>query len=305
MRTFNFKEFEGYKFNCDTKESNIGFKHLCEVSKDNETILTTEVHWGNRTWESYLYESVLTDAKSKLQDIIEGKITPKYNTDFLCALANQGIIYDYGYIGDDTEPTIFFDGWSQVEGYKKFNSETNEWEVVEPSPYAKLIELAKQGKLKEDIAYTLLNIEYAFTDEYWMCEDCGKWFNSTYGEIQYIEETGECLCEDCMSDNDDVIDSKIESAISDFQKAVPVCIEDSALEVRGYEKVIEDLSCSGYQWGEKRFGYNYLDFDLMKDVCYNYGGFPKLTSVQQFDAIFDLWFPSDVIDDVKEELGIE
>lgn len=162
-KVFTDEKFEGFEFRCETTSANVGFKHVCKVyDKNNNEIdkAKSVVNWGNRTWEAYQYASVFEQSKSLLADILEGIKKPEINTDFLNTLANYEYINDYGLLQDSDEYVILMDSWSQVEGsdereYKEGEGMIKTGRFIK-SVYAKLIDLANEGRLKQDITYTLL-----------------------------------------------------------------------------------------------------------------------------------------------------
>ena len=79
MTVFTDEKFAGYEFRCTTTSANTGFKHVCEVYKDNEPIeeCKSVVNWGNRTWEPYQYASVLESAKDRLTDLLDTFLSTK------------------------------------------------------------------------------------------------------------------------------------------------------------------------------------------------------------------------------------
>ena len=311
-QVFTDEKFTGYTFECTSKSANTGFYHICTViDNTGNEVLTTKQHWINRTWESYPFQTVFESAKAELENKLAGTKETKeeYDTDFLYTLANEGYIRDYGYTDND-ELIIVFDSWSEVEG-------EDEREYVEgkgmiktgnfkKSVYAKLRELADKDLLKPSINKTIKEVEYVFSDSYMQCDDCGKWICSEYGDIRYYEELDMCLCSEC-SNSSDYIENFIESAKGDFRKAISVEVDDDLIENLGYEKLDpnKDFSTRMSQWGESSWGCHNTPIAQVEDLCQTYGGFAKLTYVGQFDAEYQLYFPSETVNEAREEFGVE
>ena len=171
MTVFTDENFKGYEFRCTSASANTGFKHICEVYKNNEPVdsCLSVVNWGNRTWESFQYATVLQDSKDKLQNLLDGIKKPEIDYAFLSKLVEQDIITDYGEL-EDGETVIMFDTWEQVEGREERTYVEGEGMVKTgnffKSSYAKLRELAEKGLLKPSVQLTIANVEYVFTDQF-------------------------------------------------------------------------------------------------------------------------------------------
>lgn len=287
-----FKDYKGntgYTFSCETKNAPVGFKHVCLVwdNNKNEEVLTTSITYGNRTWESFMYQSVL----DKAADELTKKLTPKgeneyIDTNFLDILCYHEYMSEYGIYGDTDD-----------EYFLILNDEREE-EI-----YLKLVELAKQGRLKPQLNYTMLNVDYGFTDSYVKCEECGKIYNNDYGEIEFIDELGQFFCINCATSNEEVVRIKIENAQEDFRNAVPVMYDDTDMETFGFTKINESsLSCAVSQWGERSpFAVN-ITIEEAMSLCERYNGFAKLDNVQQFDTLFSIYVPDEEAEEATKEL---
>ena len=310
MMKFTDEKFTGYTFNCYSQSANTGFYHVCVVkdSNDNE-VLTSKVHYINRTWESYTFQTVFEQAKSELQEKLDGVTKEEYDTDFLNTLANEDYITDYGEL-ENGELVIMFDSWSQVEGEDEREYVEGEGMVKTgkyiKSVYAKLRELAEKDLLKPSINKTIKEVEYVFTDSYARCDECGKIFSTEYGELTWVESEDQYLCSDCLN-SEYHIEALIEEAKEDFHKAIKVEIDEELIENLGYEKLDseKDFSTRMSQWGEASWGCYDTPISVVEDLCKTYGGFAKLTGVHQFDAEYTLYFPSETVDEARAEFGIE
>ena len=302
---FTDEKFQGYEFRCESTSANVGFKHVCKVfDKNNNEVDKAKsiINWGNRTWESYLYESVFEQSKSLLADILSGKNEnkPKINTDFLNTLANYMYISDYGLLGDSDEYVILMDSWRQVEGY-------DEREYIEgqgmvktgkfiKSVYAKLIDLAKEGRLKADINYTLLNTDYVFTDEYCRCYNCGRIFNTQYGELTVVDY--ELLCDDCIADSEDAIDTLINEAKDDFKKALKPTVNQDSISELGYSLVTSET----FSFERDFWGATYMTPEYADDFIHKYDGFIQIYEVAQFVCPFQIWVADDCLENAQAEI---
>lgn len=57
-----------YRFENVARNTHSGFKHTTEVFRDGRYIKNRTVHYINRTWESYRFQSVMRNAISDLMD---------------------------------------------------------------------------------------------------------------------------------------------------------------------------------------------------------------------------------------------
>ena len=304
MLKFTDGNFAGYTFNCTSESANVGFYHVCVVKdSNNNEVLTTKVHWINRTWESYQYQSAFEQAKAELQKKLDGVTKKEYDIEFLNTLANEGYIYDYGEL-ENGELVIMFDSWSEVRG--KYHWEGNEIIIDKPSVYQKLVDLAEKDLLKPSINKTIKEVEYVFTDSYARCDECGRIFSTEYGELTWVDSECMYLCDDCLNDGSH-IEALIEEAKEDFKKAVKVGINDDLIEELGYEKLDseKDFSTRMSDWGEASWGCYDTPIAQVEDLCKTYGGFAKLTGVHQFDAEYTLYFPSETVDLARAEFGLK
>ena len=309
MQLFTDENFSGYEFRCYSTSANTGFKHVCDVYKDNTLIpdCTSIVNWGNRTWESYQYATVLQDSKDRLQDFLSGVKKPEIDYDFLRALVNMDIIHDYGEF-ETGETVILMDSWSQVEGDSHYEDEYDEegnyksyHKVIDnPSPYHKLYELAQKGLLKPEYNSTILNIDYVFTDEYEKCWECGTVHNTQYGDLTYVEEEGLLLCDKCIN-SPDRVEVLIESAKDDFRKALKPTVDQSIIESLGYTLVTDET----FSFDREFWGATYMTEDYADDFIHRYNGFIQIYEVAQFVVPFQIWVPNDQLEKAQEEINSE
>ena len=304
MTVFTDEKFEGYEFRCEITSANVGFKHVCRVyDKNNKEVEKAKsvVNWGNRTWEAYQYASVFEQSKELLADILEGAKKPEINTNFLNTLANYGYINDYGLLGDSDEYVILMDSWDQVEG-------SDEREYVEgkgmvktgrfnKSVYAKLIDLANEGRLKQDITYTLLNTDYVFTDEYCRCYNCGRVFNLQYGEL--TEVNYELLCDNCIADSTEAIESLIDEAKEDFRKALKPTVNQDTISSLGYSLVTDET----FSFDREFWGATYISKDYVAEFIEKYNGFVQIYEVAQFVTPFQIWVANDMLEQAQAEIN--
>lgn len=302
MQVFTDENFTGYEFRCYSASANVGFKHICDVYKDNNIVpdCTSIVNWGNRTWESYQYATVFENSKDRLQNLLDGHEKPEIDYDFLNRLANDGIITDYGEL-ENGETVILFDTWSQVEGedereYKEGEGMVKTGNFIK-SPYAKLRELAERGLLKPSVQSTIINVEYVFTDQYMRCDDCGKIFDYTYGELTWVESESMMLCDKCIS-SEYYIKNLIEEAKDDFRKALKPTVDQSIIEGLGYSLVTEET----FSFEREFWGATYMTTDEAEDFIQRYNGFIQIYEVAQFVEPFQIWVPTELLEEAKEEI---
>ena len=305
MAIFTDENFTGYEFRCNASNANVGYKHVCEVYKDN-TILpdcTSIVTWGNRTWESYPFATVLSSSKAKLHNLLAGIKEPEIEIDydFLNKLANQDIITDYGEL-ESGEVVILFDTWEQVEGedereYVKDKGMMKTGKFIK-SPYAKLRELAEKKLLKPSVQSTIENVDYVFTDEYSRCDSCGKIFNTTYGELTYIENTCELLCDTCLNESPDMIETLIEDAKDDYRKALRPTVSQDTIEGLGYSLATDET----FSFEREFWGAIYMTPEYAEKFVEKYNGFIQIYEVAQFVQPFQLWVPTENLKQAHAEL---
>lgn len=305
MTVFTSEEFKGYEFRCTTASANTGFKHICEVYKNNNPIdeCLSVVNWGNRTWESYTYQSVFESSKAKLQEFLEGIEKPEIDTDFLNRLANEGYIHDYGEI-EDGETVILMDSWEQVEGKEERQYIEGQGMVktgnFTKSVYAKLCDLAEKGLLKPSVQSTIQNVEYVFTDEYDKCWECGTVHNTYYGNLTYVEEEGMLLCDKCMSSPERVT-MLIEKAKEDFRKALKPTVEENIIKELGYSLVTTDT----FSFAKDRYFVNNVTEEWVQDFIERYDGFVQIYQVEQFDCPFQIWVSNENLSEAQAEVEHE
>lgn len=304
ISTEDMKKFEelGYTFSSKYTPCNVGSTyHVIVTDKDGNEVVHTQCSYGNGSGHGYAMNGAQLDAVGQLKAIINGEVEEEeeYDLDFLNTLANWDYINDYGYTKEG-ELLIMFDGWSQVEGSKTFNKETNKWEVTSKSVYAKLCELADKNLLKPSINKTIKEVEYVFDDEWGKCLGCGRLMHRTWDSLTWVESEGMELCDDCLNENTSALEDIIEEAKDNFKKALPVMISEEKLEELGYKKLNPDKDFSTrYVWGEEDWSCYNVHVDVCNEWCKKFEGFPKLTWVGQFDATFQLYFPSDKIQEAR------
>ena len=309
MQIFTDENFSGYEFRCTSASANTGFKHVCEVYKNNEPIdsCMSVVNWGNRTWESFQYATVLQDSKDKLTNLLDGIEKPEIDYDFLNTLANEGYIHDYGDM-ESGETVILMDGWYQVDGDSHYEDEHDEegnytgfHKVIDrPSVYHKLYELAEKGLLKPSINSTILNTDYVFTDEYEKCWECGTVHNTQYGDLTYVEEEGLLLCDKCLS-SPDRVESLINDAKDDFRKALKPTIDQSIIEDLGYTLVTDET----FSFDKEFWGATYMTEEDADKFIHKYNGFIQIYQVAQFVVPFQIWVPNDRLEDAQREINFK
>ena len=305
MKTFKDENFKGYEFRCTTASGNTGFKHICEVYKDNEPIdeCLSVVNWGNRTWESYQYASVFESSKSKLQALLEGYKKPEIDYDFLNTLANEGYIYDYGEL-ENGETVIIMDSWEQAEGKEERIYKEGEGMVetgnFKKSVYAKLQDLAKKNLLKPSVQSTIETVEFVFSDQFMKCDDCGKIYDYSWGDLTYVEEEGMMLCDNCINSSERV-EGLIENAKQNFRKALKPTISEDIIKELGYELVTDET----FSFAQDRWCVLNTTEEWVQDFITKYNGFVQIYQVEQFDCPFQIWVSTDMLESAQEELKKE
>lgn len=302
MQLFTDEKFEGYEFRCYTEPANTGFKHVCDVYKDNNIIsdCTSIVNWGNRTWEPYQYASVFEESKGRLQNFLDGVKKPEVDYDFLEKLVYEDIIADFGNM-EDGETVILMHTWEQVEGEEERTYVEGEGMVKTgrfiKSPYAKLRELAEKGLLKPSINSTILNIDYVFTDEYGRCDECGTVHNICYGDLTYVEEEGMMLCDKCVN-SPNRVETLIENAKEDFRQALKPTVDQELIEDLGYSLVTTDT----FSFDKEFWGATYVSTDFVDEFIHKFDGFVQIYEVAQFVCPFQIWVPTENLDSAKEDM---
>ena len=284
----------GYTLTEAFKPNKLGTTYEIVVTdKDGKEVARSSSAYANLSGRGYSMSGVQHSIAEKLNDIINGDVTvePKedIDTDFLYNLVNWGYINDYGYDKDGTM-TIIFDSWQQLEGRE--DRQTGE---VRPSVYAKFVRLAEEGKLKPSINYTLTHVDTAFSDEYAVCNRCGRVFSKEWDGLNYIETTGELLCNDCTNESDEAIDYLVDEAKDDFKKALPVMINENKLEELGYKRLSEEDFEEGWNGST-------VAPSIMAELCQKYEGFAKLTCVGQWGCSYTTFFPSNLVAEARTEL---
>ena len=305
MQVFTDKNFEGYEFRCHTDSANTGFKHVCEVFKDNAPIeeCKSVVNWGNRTWESYQYATVLENSKDRLTNVLDGIKKPELDYDFLYKLVEQDIITDYGEL-EDGETIILFDSWEQVDGKEERTYVEGEGMVKTgnfiKSPYAKLRDLAEKKLLKPSVQYTIDTVEFVFTDQYMRCDDCGKFFDYTWGDLTYVEDEGIMLCDNCIN-SPERIATLIDSAKEDMRKALKPTVSQDIIKELGYSLIDTDL----FSFAPDRYFVNNTTEEYIDKFIHKHGGFVQIYEVEQFDCPFQIWVPTEELEKAQKEIDFK
>ena len=295
----------GYTFKEEFTPNNLGTTyHVIVTDKDGNEVVHTQSSYANATGRGYAMSGVQHGAVAQLEAIINGEVAEtkeEYDTDFLNRLANDCYITEYGYTTDG-ELLILFDSWEQVEGEDERTYVKGEGMVktgnFKKSVYAKLRELAEKDLLKPSINKTIKEVEYGFTDSYGVCRGCGKIINREWEGLRWIESTCEELCNDCINESEEAIESLIEEAKDNFSKALPVMVDESKIENLGYERVREDSFEDSW---------NNVDVSskFMEELCKQYNGFAKLTCVGQWGVSYTTFFPTDTVEQARTELFAE
>ena len=279
----------GYKFRQEFTPNNLG--NTCNVivtDKDGNEIIRAKSSYANATGRGYAISYAQSDAVQQLEAIINGEVEEKQEIawDFLNTLANWDYIREYGLDSND-ELMVIFETWEQLEGSDN-----------QPSVFAKLVKLAEEGKLKPIINYTLTHLSTGFDDEYSRCDGCGKIVSKEWDGINFIENTCELLCNDCVNESESAVECLVEQAKENFSKALPVMVSEDVLSRLGYERVRED--CFEDSW-------NYVEVapSFMEALCKKYDGFAKLTSVAQWGCCYTALFPTDTVNKARKELFAE
>ena len=305
MQVFTDENFTGYEFRCHTDSANTGFKHVCEVFKDNAPIeeCKSVVNWGNRTWESYQYATVFEESKGRLQDFIDGIKKPELDYDFLYKLVEQDIITDYGEL-ESGETVIMFDSWSQVDGTEEREYKEGEGMVKTgnfiKSPYAKLKELSEKKLLKPSVQYTIDTVEFVFSDQYMRCDDCGKFFDYTWGDLTYVEDEGIMLCDNCIN-SPDRIEPLIEQAKEDMRKALKPTVSQDIIKELGYSLIDTDL----FSFAPDRYFVNNTTEEYIDKFIHKHNGFVQIYQVEQFDCPFQIWVPTEELEKAQKEIDFK
>lgn len=305
MTVFTDEKFAGYEFRCTTTSANTGFKHVCEVYKDNEPIeeCKSVVNWGNRTWEPYQYASVLENSKDRLTNLLDGNKKPELDYDFLYKLMEQDIITDYGEL-EDGETIILFDTWEQVDGREEREYVEGEGMVKTgrfiKSPYAKLRELAEKKLLKPSVQYTIDTVEFVFSDQYMRCDDCGKFFDYSWGDLTYVEEEGMMLCDNCINESYRV-EPLIEQAKENMRQALKPTVDQSIIEGLGYSLIEGDL----FSFAPDRYCVYNVTEEYIDKFIHKYNGFVQIYQVEQFDCPFQIWVPTEELEKAQKEIDFK
>ena len=305
MQVFTDEKFTGYEFRCHTDSANTGFKHVCEVFKDNTPIeeCKSVVNWGNRTWESYQYATVLENSKDRLTNVLDGIKKPELDYDFLYKLVEQDIITDYGELKSG-ETVIMFDSWSQVDGKEERTYVEGEGMVKTgnfiKSPYAKLKELSEKNLLKPSVKYTIDTVEFVFTDQFMKCDECGIIYDYSWGDLTYVEEEGMMLCDNCINSSDRIA-TLIDSAKEDMRKALKPTVNQEIIKELGYSLIEGDL----FSFAPDRYCVNNTTEEYIDKFIHKYNGFVQIYQVEQFDCPFQIWVPTEELEKAQREINFK
>ena len=282
------------------------------TDKDGNEVVHTSCSYGNQSGHGYAMSGAQGDAVAQLEDIINGDVKEEasYDEFFLSKLVEWDYINDWGYDKGGTL-SILFDSWQQCEGRSHYETTEDEdgnrhsEKVIDvPSVYEKLRILSEKNLLKPSVKKVIDEAEFCFTDEYFRCQECDRIVSREWDGSNWIETEGMEICDDCLSKSESAIEYLIEEAKDDFKKAVPVMVEEETLERLGYAKLDEGQDFSTrYVWGEEDWSCHNVHAELCKKWCDEFNGFAKLTWTGQFDSQFQLYFPSDNIEEVRKHVN--
>ncbi len=302
----------GYKFTSNYTPCRIGSTYNVIVTdKDGNEVVHTSCSYGNQSGHGYAMSGAQANAVAQLEAIINGEVEEEvqYDENFLSKLIEWNYISEWGYDKGGCL-TVLFDSWQQCEGKTHWEDTTDEdgnrhsEKVIDcPSTYEKLVQLADKKLLKPTIQKIFEDVEIAFTDEYFRCMDCGRIVSREWDGSNWIETEGMEICDDCLSKSDSAIEYLVEKAKDDFKKAVPVMVEDEALERLGYTKLDNTDFSTRYVWGEEDWSCHNVHVELCKKWCDEFNGFAKLTWTGQFDSQFQLYFPNNSIEEVRRHVS--
>lgn len=88
-----------YTFACEFVDCRDGFSHVCELRKNGRTINSNRVHYLNRTWECYRYQSAMLGCVRNEMDYIMDKAKQDYKKE-------NGLTRLVGKRKEDVENTI-------------------------------------------------------------------------------------------------------------------------------------------------------------------------------------------------------
>ena len=288
-QTFTNEEFEGINFNCYSKEANVGWYHICEAVQDGNVLVTNKVHWINRTWESYTYQTAYEGCMNLLRNM-NVKPEIEINDHFWNGMADDNeYIYDYG-TTTYNNTIVLFESWEQHDKFYHLFVNLEEELTEDEAEEVKLIE-SKYGLTREQIAeqWNKCIEEEGFYDSYNRCSECGRLMSEYEGTIL----NDEMYCDECCENHgDELIDEAIEKSQADFREAISVSFDDDLLEAKGFTYIVDSDN------DRRTFGaYSFEDMSeyyFAQDIHRLFTGTViKLTGVGQFQTYFHVAVPDE------------
>lgn len=283
-REFTTEEFEGVVFQCESKDAQVGWYHVCEAVKDGNVLVKTKCHYYNRTWESYPYESVYENCKDLLRKLNAPKKI-EIDEEFWNGLTDrEDLIHDFGK-DHDGNYLVVFDSWEQQELMEALTGDEK------LTPEQRKI-LKNNGITRKKLKEQYINCidDYVFSEEYQRCYQCGCIVHN-----DEMVDTGdyEYVCEECFEDSQEMyVGNLIEKSQDDFRQAIPVNVDTDVIEAEGFTFITDDFG-NIREFGEYQYE-NYNEVYLAQDIHdLFYGTVVKLTGVGQFQTYFNVAVPDD------------
>lgn len=284
---FTDDEFQGINFSCDEATATVGWYHIAKaVNDNNEVVAETKIHYYNRTWESFKYQTVLEQLKDKLRKLQKNsQISIDY--ELWGKLIDEGIIEDYGTDQDDDYYVLVY-SCEQADRFSNLVDKDNELsnedkELLESCDIDRNRLIEQWDNLFEGTLYT---------DEYVTCPECGHFTHNT----EVVELDGQFVCEECLKENPEYVNILIEKAQEDFRQAIPALDIEEQIKEQGFEFI----QAKGEYGGDRIFGeYQFEDMSevyLAQDIHNKVdGAIIVLTGVGQFQTYFKVAVPSEYI----------
>lgn len=284
---FTDDEFKGINFSCDEATATVGWYHVAKAINDSgEVVAETKIHYYNRTWESFKYQTVLERLKDKLRKLQKhSQISIDY--ELWSKLIDEGIIEDYGTDQDDDYYVLVY-SCEQADRLSNLVDKDNELsdedkELLESCGIDRNRLIEQWDNLFEGTLYT---------DEYVACSECGHFTHNT----EIVELDGQFICEECLRENPEYIHILIEKAQEDFKQAVPALDIEEQIKEQGFEFIQAEEEYGGDRiFGEYQFedmSEVYLAQDIHNKID---GAIIVLTGVGQFQTYFKIAVPSEHI----------
>lgn len=109
----------------------------------------------------------------------------------------------------------------------------------------------------------------------------------------------ELLCDDCIADSEDAIETLIDRAKDDFRAALKPTVNQDTISSLGYSLVTDET----FSFEREFWGATYMTTDYVAEFIEKYNGFVQIYEVAQFVCPFQIWVSNDMLEQAQAEIN--